>query len=1065
MNKKLRNVFLVLLALVWGFNPAFAQDRTVKGKVTDAEDGSGLPGVNVLVKGTTTGAVTDIDGNYSISLASSTGGVLIFSSIGYITQEIEIGSQSTINLALVLNTKELEEVVITAVGIERERKALGYSVETVGGEDLQNARETNLVNSLAGKVSGVQITNSGGQAGASSRIVIRGTSSFLGNNQPLFVIDGVPVDNTQTFGGGQNNANGTGTGDSPLFFGGTSNRAVDIDPANIETISVLKGASATALYGTRAANGVVVITTKGGKKGSGPKLSYGFNYGTSEARLPALQDTYAQGLNGQYRSGLPGGTRGSTSWGPRLDTLRLDANGEYDPNGTLAPKFNNPEDFFRTGKTFDHNVAISGGTSNSSYFVSYSNKSEEGIVLNNDFNRHNFLAKFSSSLGDKLDVTTSINYIKTDIESITEGNGRQSYLWALYGAPISYNLRGDGPTDYLNPDGTQRLYRTARNNPYFLADNNGLQSAVNRFLPNLTLSYKFNDWLTVTNRMGADIYTDRRDYIEVNGTIGTFPTGRVYDDVNQYRQINNDLLIRANKRFGDFGLDVIVGNQINDISTDRLYTQGVDLSVPGFENLSNASTITTVQRTTQQRLVGVYASAGVDYKNIVFLTATARNDWSSTLPLENNSFFYPSVSGSFVFTDGLPFLQDNNIINFGKIRFGWAQIGNATGPYNTQETLFVQSTVTDGQRGNILFPFNGQNGFSVSNVIGNPNLEPERTNEIEAGIEFELFQSRIRFEGSYYNRLSKNQIFQAPVAASAGSISRIVNAGSIRNKGFELMLNATPVRVGGFEWDLGVTFTKNENSVEELTDGVENIRLAGFTSPGIYIVKDEGYGVIWGTRYQRNDQGQVLIDDDPNSGGYGLPSGIDPSLGVIGDTQPDWIAGFRTNFSFSNAQIGRISLGAVVDVREGGDILNLDNFYMNFYGVTEASEDRSGENTFVFPNGVLTDGQPNNIEVPYDETYWRSNWGAAQEDWVEDGSFVRLREVTLAYSLPQGLLTKLPFSDVNFKVTGRNLFLDAPNFSGSDPETSLYGSANGQGFYNFITPGTKGWNFGVNITF
>ena len=1064
MEQTLRNGFMVLLALLWCNTITQAQNRTVKGNVTDAADGAGLPGVNVLLKGTTTGVVTDIDGNYSIDVPSANG-VLIFSSIGYLTQEITVGDQTLINISMALNTRQLEEVVVTAVGIERDRKALGYSVESVGGEDLINARESNLVNSIAGKVSGVQITNSGGQVGASSRIVIRGAASFLQNNQPLFVIDGVPIDNTQLFGGGQNNVNGTGTGDSPLFFGGTTNRVVDIDPANIESMSVLKGASATALYGIRAANGVVLITTKSGQRGTGPKVSYGFNFGVSEPRLPEFQETYAQGVNGVYQSGLPTGTQDRLAFGPRMDTLRLNAAGEYDPNGTLAPRYDNVEDFFRTGRTFDHNFSISGGTANSSYLLSYSNKTERGIVPNNDLDRHNVLAKFTATLGTNLDVSTSLNYIKTDMSAATEGNGIQSYLWTVYGAPISYDLRGDGPQDYLNPDGTQRLFREARNNPYFIVDNNGLESGVNRFLPNINLSYKLNDWLTVSNRLGADIYTDNRDYIEVNGTVGTFPTGRLYVDVFEYRQINNDFIVRGNKRYGDFGFDVLVGSQINDIRTERLFTQGVDLGVPGFENLANASTVTSVQTTTQQRLVGIYGQATVDYQNIAFITLTARNDWSSTLPIDNNSFFYPSISGSFIFTDAVPFLQDNNVLTFGKVRLGWAQIGNATSPYNTQETLYTQSDVGDGQRGSILFPFQGQNGFSISNIIGNPNLLPEETDEFEAGLEFELFNGRIRFEGSYYNRVSENQIFQAPVAASAGAISRFVNAGSLRNEGVEMMLNMTPISIGGFEWDLGVNFTRNVNTVEELTEGVENIRLAGFTSPGIYIVRDQGYGVIWGSQYLRNEQGQVLINDDPSSSRYGLPVGLDPSLGVIGDTQPDFLAGFRTTFRYTSEKLGSFSLGAVVDVREGGDILNLDNFYLTGWGFTEVTEDRSGENTFVYPNGVLSDGQPNNIEVPLDETYWRQNWGIAQEEWVEDGSFVRLREVTFSYALPRSLLENVPFGEVRFQATGRNLLLHAPNFTGADPETSVYGNANGQGFYNFITPATVGWNFGVNVSF
>ncbi len=1053
---------LLTFSLVLTTGILLMAQRTITGTLSD-QNGDPLIGASVLVAGTSTGTITDFNGEYSLNVPDDAK-TLIFSYTGYTSKEIDLGASDVIDVVLDEGVT-LETAVVTALGIEREKKTLTYSVEQVGGEDLQEAREANIVNSIAGKFSGVQVTSSGGQAGASSRVIIRGNSSFLGSNQPLFVIDGIPVDNSQTFGGGQNDNNGRGTGDSPLFFGGTTNRGVDIDPASIESLSVLKGASATALYGSRAANGVVLITTKNGKQNSRPVITFSSNYGLSEARLPEFQNKYSQGLNGAYRNGNNPGQLNSNSWGALIDTLRVDANGDYDPNGMPAQVYNNAQEFFRTGSNFDNSLSISGGGSTSSYYVSYSNKIEKGIVRNNDLDRHSFLAKFSNDFTDNLNISASITYTNTELTTATEGNGLQSFMWTVYGAPPTYNLQGDGPDDYLNPDGTQRLYRTNRNNPYFLVDNNGLTSNTNRFLPNLSVSYKLTPWLTLTNRLGGDIYTDQRLYKEVNGTQGTFPTGRVYEDNIKYRQLNNDLLLTMTKRFDNFDLDVIVGSQINEQRTDRLFTQGVNLSVPDFFNLSNASTISTVQNMDLRRLIGAYATATVGYKNYLYLTATARNDWSSTLPEGGRSFFYPSVSASFVATDAIPGLQSSPVLSFLKLRLGYAQVGNDAPTYGTQTDLYVQSSVGDGQRGNIISPYLGQNGFTVSNVIGNPNLEPERTDEIEAGIELYLFRNRIRFEGSYYNRLSKNQIFQAPIAASAGAVSRVVNAGSLRNKGFELLLEVTPVKVGGFQWDIGGTFTMNESIIEELTEGVENIRLGGFTSPGIYIVRDRGYGVIWGSRYERNDDGQVIINDDPNSPLYGLPARVNSSLGVIGNTLPDWIAGIKNGFSYTGDNFGRVGLKVLFDIRQGGDILNLDNFYLNGYGMTKASEDRSGENTFVFPNGVLSDGAPNNIEVPYDQTYWRNNWGRAQEEWVEDGSYVRLREVTLSYAFPQSILKGTFIDGLNLSVTGRNLFLHTPNFTGADPETSLYGSANPQGFYNFITPGTKGYNVALQVTF
>lgn len=1054
----MKQLFL-LIALCLGIG--LQAQRTVTGVVTESDD-SPLIGASVLVKGTSSGTVTDLDGSYSISVPDGSN-VLVFSYTGFSPQEITLGASSTVNVVLSEGVT-LETAVVTALGIKREKKALTYSVEEVGGDALSNSKEANIVNALAGKVSGVYTSSSGGQAGSSARVVIRGNSSFLGNNQPLFVIDGVPVDNAQTFGGGQNDSNGGGNGDSPLFYGGTSNRGVDIDPSNIESMSVLKGASATALYGSRAANGVILITTKSGQQSARPKVTFSTNYGISEARLPEFQTKYAQGVNGVYFNGQPGATQ-SSSWGPLVDTLRVDADGNYDPNGSPVQTYDNPKEFFRQGFNLDNSLSISGGNEKSNYFVSYANRIEEGIVRNNELDRHSLLTKFNTKIGQKFELGVSFNYTNTELTTSTEGNGRQSYMWTVYGAPVTYNLQGESPTDYLNPDGSQRLYRTSRNNPYFLVDNNGLTSGVNRFLPNVNLSYEIANGLKVINRFGADIYHDRRVYKEVIGTVGSFPSGRVYEDNINYQQFNNELMLQYTTRFNDFDVDVFVGNQINERRRDRIYTQGVTLSIPDFFDLSNASTISTVPNNSLRRLIGAYASATVGYKNYLYLTATARNDWSSTLPKTNRSYFYPSISASAILTDAIEALQGNKVLSFLKLRLAYAQVGNDASPYFTQPDLYSQSNVGDGQRGSILSPFNGQNGFTINNNIGNPDLKPERTNEVETGLELYLFQNRFRLEASYYNRLTKDQIFSAPIAGSSGAVARVVNAGQLRNDGVELLLEVTPLKTSSFQWDIGATFTKNTSTIEELTEGVSNIRLGGFTNPGIYIVQDQGYGVIWGSAYERNDDGQVIIDDDPTSGTYGLPARVSTSLEVIGKTQPDWHAGIRNTFTYGNDRMGNISLFALVDIRQGGDILNLDNFYLAFYGTPKFTEDRTGENSFVYPNGVLSDGSPNNIEVPYDQNYWRSNYGRAMEDLVEEGSFVRLREVSLSYSLPQSVLAKLPFSQLGLSFTGRNLFLDAPNFTGADPESSLYGSANGQGFYNFITPGTKGYNVALNVTF
>lgn len=1060
----MKRISLVFLMVFLGLGISFAQ-RTVMGTITDAA-GEPLIGANIIVKGTSVGTVTDLDGQYSVEVPAGSD-MLVISYTGYTSQEITLGASNVVNVTLQEGVI-LETAVVTALGISKERKSLGYSVEKVGGDELVSSRETNVVNSLAGKVSGVQITNSSGQTGASTRITVRGVSSFLGNNQPLFVIDGVPVDNSMTFGGGQNSLNGTGVGDSPLFYGGTVNRLVDIDPSIIESMSVLKGASATALYGNRGANGVIIITTKNGRKGQKPSVSVSFNYGWMKPRLPEFQNEYAQGLNGNFNP------ISSSAWGPRIDTLRFNENGQVDPNGTPAQVYDNPAEFFQKGQVYQTGVSLSGGTDNSTYFLAYNNHNEKGILHRNDLNRHSLVAKYGGTLSSKFNYNFGLNFSQTNINSLTEGNGRSAYMWTVYGAPPSYDLRNDdgdgeiGPEDYLNPDGTQRLYRTARNNPYFLIDQNGLASLTNRFLPNVQMEYALTSWLKIANRFGADIYSDTRKYTEAVGTLGDYPQGRVYEDANNYRQFNNDLTLQMQQTLSDsWGFDLLVGSNINEEYSDRLYTQGDDLSIPGFYNLQNASNVTTSQQISRARLLGLYGSLGFDFRRYLYFNITARNDWSSTLEPKNRSFFYPSASASFILTDAIESLQGNSVLSFLKLRASYAQVGNATSPYSTTETIFVQSSIGDGQRGNINVPFNGTNSYTLSNVIGNPDLRSELTTEIEFGLEAQFFNNRIRLEASYYDRLSEDQIFNAPIAGSSGAVSKFVNAGSMRNKGIELMLGATPVKVGGFNWDLNVTFTKNDNNVEELTPGVDNIRLAGFTAPGIYIVKNQPYGVIWGTRYLRDAQNRIIVDSDPNSPAYGTPEVDLSTLGIIGVTQPKWLAGLRNTFSYSSNSLGTFALSAVIDKREGGDVLNFDNFYLNFYGVTKQTGIRDGSDVFVVPNSVKADGTANDIEVTRDQFYWQNVWGQQiYEDLIEDGSFLRLREVTLRYAFPKNLTKSWKsVQDLSVFVTGRNLYLNAPNFTGSDPEVSLYGNANGQGFYNFNTPATIGWNVGLNATF
>lgn len=1039
---------------------AHAQDRIVSGKVTSAEDGSPLPGVNVVLKGTSTGTVTDVEGSYTISVPG-TGGILVFSFIGLTTQEIEIGQQTVIDVSMAQDVQQLGEVVVTAIGISQEKRALGYAVQTVKSNDIVNARESNIVNSLAGKVAGVQINSSGGQAGASSRIIIRGNSSLLGNNQPLFVIDGIPIDNSST--------EGNGATESTLFNGTSSNRATDIDNNNIASVTVLKGAAATSLYGSRGANGVIIITTKNGVKteSGAPRISVTTNYTVNSPVIRGFQDEYLQGTNGSYMNGLPlgeggfrsldpatnptaaGGSQGSTSWGPSryaIDQYTLDSIG--------MPKIYDPRrEFYRNGKSLENNVSVSGGKDKFNYLFSYSRLNEEGIVPTNEFKRNSFMAKIEATLSPKLKYSGSVNYVNTYNKLLTEGNGQRSYLYALNFWPISHDI-----TKYYTETGQYYSYHpSAYNNPFWLAKNNGNYSHVNRFIVNQSFTYTINSNFSIVNRLGIDTYTDlREDQVNV-GTRGT-PKGRMYNSDIRFSQINNDLLLMFNKNISnDLVLNAIVGNNINSRLTKQDILVGTDLNIPGFFDISNASTVQGYEFDTEIRSYSYFAQANLEYRGMLFLNLSGRNDWSSTLPKDNQSYFYPSAALGFVFTE-LPFLSGNNILPYGKLRASWAQAGNTADPYNTTQT-FTRSNPGDGTRGNINVPTQGQNAFELSNIQANSTLKNELITEMEIGGDFRFLGDRLGLDVAVYNKVSNDQILNAPVAPSTGFVSKVVNVGEVTNKGVEVTLTGTPInRPSGLRWDVQINYAKNKTEVAALAPGVESIFLYGFTSPQIRADVENGYGVIWADRFQRTEDGQLII------GNNGLPITAS-DLGSIGNVQPDWTGGIRNTISWKG-----IELSALVDARIGGDILNFDLYYSTYYGTSSVTADRGEVVVWKGVRQVGTDGEDNpiyvknDIPVVKDQTYYQNFYSSNTELFVEDASFIKLRELRLSYSLPATLLSRTPFKAVNISAIGRNLYINS-NFTYWDPEGSLGGNGNGQGFYHAVTPGTRSVTLGLNLTF
>ncbi|PSR56118.1 hypothetical protein AHMF7605_22735 [Adhaeribacter arboris] len=1042
MKKILLLSFLLFTMLLL---QAKAQDRTITGKVTDGSNSQGLPGVTVLVKGTSTGTSTDTEGNYSLQVPT-TGQTLVFSFIGYLTQERPIGSTTVLNVTLPVDAKQLQEVVVTALGVEREKRTLGYAAQNVAPQQILNSREPNLVNALAGKVAGVQINNSGGQAGSSSRIVIRGNTSLTGNNQPLFVVDGIPIDNSTNRGISENT-------ESALFNGYAGNRGIDIDPNIIENVTVLKGASATALYGSRGAFGVILITTKKGQKSADrkyPRVSLSSSVAFDDAITEGYQNKYLQGLNGLYRNGLPlgqggyaqtpnGASQGTTSWGPHRDSV---SQAVIDSIG-MPRVFDPRKDFYRTGQVWNNSLSISGGGDKSTYIVTYSNLNQQGIVPNNTFKRNSVLASFSSQLSEKFSVSTSVNYINSKNNRMPEGNTKRSYLYSLNFAPISF----DNKAAFEQFGNRSWTTGTGFNNPYWLTENSTMPNTVDRIIASNEATLEILPWLKLTNRVGLDTYTDnQKEHVNI-GTLSV-PNGRMFESLIKRTQINNDLILAINKNFSeDWVLNALIGHNVNQRSYTSRTIQGFNLGQPGFYDITNVESTQPFQSDTERRLIGLYASATVDYKNYLFLNLTARNDWSSTLPAGNNSYFYPSVSLGFVFTEVLG-LANNTYFPYGKLRISYAQAGNDASEYLTNQT-YQQANPSDGQRGNINFPFQGVNAFQTGTLLTNNNLIPEIVTEKEIGADLKFFKNRLGVDVSLYDKVSKSQILQQEISSSSGFVERVINAGEIQNRGIELTVQATPIAVKDFTWDVQLNYGKNNYRLKSIAEGVDNIFLGGFESPQIRADKTYGYGVIWGQGFKRNDDGKLVIGDD------GLPLLAD-ELGPIGNSTPKWAGGLRNTFTYKG-----ISLSALFDARKGGDIMNMDLFYSTFYGTAKVTEQR---NTTIVYDGVKEDGSPNTTPVLRDQDYFLNWYSAVDENFVEDGSFVKLREVTLSYSLPQALLAKTPFQGVSFSATGRNLWRST-DFSYGDPEGNLLGNTNAQGFYHAVTPSTKGYTFGVNIQF
>jgi TonB-linked SusC/RagA family outer membrane protein len=1071
-------LFLLLGACIF-INAAHAQERVISGKVTSTEDGQPLPGVNVVIKGTTAGTVTDADGNFRLSGVPETG-TLIFSFIGLTSQEIDITGRTTVDVQMSQDVQQLGEIVVTAQGIERSREALGYSVSEVGSEKLTQISEVDPLRSLQAKVPGVNIAGSSGLPGSSTRITIRGNTSLTGANQPLIVVDGIPYDNSYTISATQSS-----------LVGGSANssRAVDIDPANIESVTVLKGASAAALYGTRAANGVILYTTKAGSNRASQKgleMTFNTSYSLEKiANLPDYQNKYGAGANGNY-------TVANGSWGPAFGGKQQTiphpywgaafAAGFPDLQGTTIPYQaypDNVKDFFNDGHLLENSLSITGGNQKGKITTVISRADQEGIIPSSSFERTSVSIGGNAQLDNKLNVGGSVTYTNSlqtgPILGANNAIGGASIFSRTLWLPRNFDLQG---LPYINPvtNASVAGWLTGQiDNPYWSAQNNKYESKVDRINGFLNFSYDLNDWLSASYKVGLNTYTDRRQTTIRPGSVSSIGSGLggVQDDYIWWQELESNFLISANRDLTeDISITANIGHNMNQRTSERQAYDGTQIVSFGIDDIDNVQNVIPAGGSySRQRIVGVYGDVQFGFRDYLFLNVTGRNDWASTLPQGGNSFFYPSANASFVFTEGLNL--NKRILNYGKLRAGVARVGNAPTPYNLIPTYNVNPGFGNVSQGlGVQFPFLGRAGALIGTTIADPNLTPEFTTEVEVGTELQFFDSRIGLDVALYKKTTTNQLGFVSTPAVTGYVSKYTNFGEVSNTGIEVGLNLTPIVSGDFKWDMYLAYSHNENIIEKLTEGVEIITIGTQFTGGVRAVHIPGqaYGVIEGQPVARDPEtGKILVN-----GANGLPivNSNAANRKILGNPNPKWIGGLTNTFSYKG-----LVLSVLMEMRYGSDIYSTTIQNMMFRGVTTDTEDREklfildgylGDPTTFAP--LLTnDGQKimNNTQLNANALYFNA-YSGADEFFVFDATYLRLREITLAYKIPKSLLSKTPFGAAQVSLSGRNLWLYTPGIpkgTNFDPESNTFGATNQQGFEFTNAPTARRYGVNISLTF
>ncbi len=1035
--------FLLYVAFLTLFTcaPTFAQEHKVTGTVTSAEDNSPMPGVNVVIQGLTTGTITDANGNFSITVPGNDA-VLVFSFIGFNPVDVTVGTQSNISVKMATAATQLGEIVVTSLGIKRERKALTYSAQTVDVSGLSESRELNAINSLQGKVAGLDLTRSNAGVGSASRVVLRGNRSIGGNNQPLYVVDGVPIQNSMFFttygeGGGMTSSDGIS----------------NINPDDIESVTVLKGPSATALYGTRAANGAILITTKKGSTKKGIGVEYNLNYSVeTPVILTKFQNVYGQGSSGIYAK------NSEFDWGPKMDGTMVqhwtpDVNSpKYGTTYPFVAHPNNFKDFFQLGTNVTNSLSLTNGNEVTQVYFSYTNTYSKGIVPGNELKRNNVNLRITSKFGEKLSLDSKLTYFNQNVlNRVSTGDDFSNPMRAILRQPSNISTEEAKTFEYYDNAGflLQNYWNPHSNggeNPWWIVNRIPYTETRDRVLGMASMKYEFFTGLTLQIRSAIDYSNDSNSQNRYNDTYTIADRGNYLTNRLTNYELNNDFLLNYNKPIGsDITLNVSAGGNMLTQQWYGMGTNNTTLLKPDLFTITNAGRLTASEFGATKKLNSLYGFATIGYKNWLFVDLTARNDWSSTLPSNAWSYFYPSAGITWVLSDMLKSSMPA-WLTFAKVRASYAQVGNDTDPYQLNPEFN--------------FSTGGANGYaSRGETQPAANLKPEITASKEVGADIRFFENRLGFDLTWYLTNSKNQLLSVNIPIASGYSSKFINAGNIQNKGVELTVNATPVK-GEFQWDISLNYAENNSLVKELAEGLDRYNLTGrqwMTTTVIQVGHE--YGEILTKKFIRNDAGRVVVNATT-----GLPEVTDGQTEYGGTYNPDWLGGITNTFTYKG-----FDLNFAIDFRQGGKIYSFTEANLASDGFSDYT--LAGRDGFVV-NGVNqtkdADGnvisETENATPTTSEAYWQSLGGRntpTGEPFAYDASNSRLRVAALGYTKR---FKNLPISSLRISVEGRNLFFLYNKAERIDPNLSS-GNTNVQGIEGFGLPSTRSFGMSLRVTF